>query len=184
MTPEEQRASELRANYQRSVEALRNDRRLTEEAKAEGIAEARGRTNASLAELYKKRTESRRAERARLERSIFAAPASLPGATVGDRIAIDASFRDALDRAKRTSIEQPEELMELATQAEVVGDRLQSRAALVVAFDRGHVEVINAWTDANPGWRNDVERLWEVRQIDLGVSLRGALAEAMAFASV
>ena len=181
------KADELRASFGRMQQHILDNPMLSEEGKHEQIAAVREQTNAKIRALQDEASAALEAERQRLERLLFSPPRPLSAATtsVSDRIAQDASYRDALDRARRTDPGQPESLRELLEQAQRTSDDLQSRAAMVIAFERGNVDVINAWSSANPSYERDVDRFYELSQrTDRSHGLREVVAEAFDFMTV
>lgn len=180
-----QKADELRASFARIRQHVLADPTLSDEGKQQKIATAREQANANIRGLQEEATAQQAAERQRLERLLFGPPALL-SSNVSDRLAQDASYRDALDRARRTDPGRPESLLDLLTQAERTGDRLLSRAAMVVGFERDHVDVLNTWSAANPSYEADVDRLYELSHPDDRTSsgLREVLADAFTYASV
>jgi hypothetical protein len=176
------KAGEIRAAFAAARQQIEADPRYTGEAKADMVATARTAANRKLQAMHDEYIARVESERKRLERLLFAPPSLPLGATTSDRVARDASFRDALDRAGRTRPEQPDDLLDMLRRAQRSGDAIQARAALTVALDRNHVAAINAYTDENPREQRDVERLYELTHLQS--SLGGTVAAAMAYAGV
>ena len=52
--------------------------------------------------------------------------------------------------------------MELLEQAERTSDKLQSRAAMVIALERDNLDVLNRWVEANPAYEKEIQRLYDI----------------------
>ncbi|HWL44125.1 MAG TPA: hypothetical protein VNQ73_14380 [Ilumatobacter sp.] len=151
------KAREVREEADRKVDDVRANNDLTAEAKTRLVNEIRQTANARVAELEQEHRAADRAERERLEQRLFTPPTAYTGS---ERITQAISYRDALDRARATSIDVP--MSDLMRDAWRVGDDLLAKAALSVAFDRRDVDSLNTWIDRHPADDTDLNRLVEL----------------------
>ena len=171
-------AQRIKAQQRERLEALDNDPRIADTYRAEQKAETRTDTQDRLNELSRRFDESVATELDRLRRKLSAPTVVGFGA---EKVAADASFRDAMERARSTSAADPAELMQLYTDAHNVSDVLQQRAAMVVAIDRRHIDVLNAWVNDYPETEADVQRLLDLTEQAGG--LGASIAAAFYFAA-
>ena len=152
-------AADVATSAQSEVSRLNADSRITDAARAQDIAEVRALSAARRAALGAAYQAGLRSER-----ESIATKLSRPGAEArnSDPATVLVSYRDATDRALRTS-EDPAgadgELGTLFKSARRTGDALLERATLATAIDRQDVEVMEAWLDAHPGDERDLVRL-------------------------
>jgi hypothetical protein len=108
-------------------------------------------------------------------------PALSLGRQTADRITRDASYRDALERARRVPANSSGGLVELLDQAELVGDDLRARAVLAIGLQRGDAVAVNRYTSTRQAEEADVDRLYELLHAS---STSVAVARAMRFGGV
>lgn len=176
-----EQAEAVRAEYARTSSAIEADQRLTPEAKAKMRAEAREQANGRLRAIHEATEASIARERANLERRLMSPPALGVAATTSDKIARDASYRDAVERARRVAAD-PGALVELLELAESTGDDLQARAILAVGLQRGHAHVVNRYTSTRRAEEQAVDRLYELLQAQSNV--KAVVARAMQLTGV
>jgi len=133
---------------------------VTREARKAEIATLRQEVNVRLAQLQDEDTKQVETERAELERRLLAPPDISVTATASDRIARDASYRDALERA-RGAKEGPR-LLEMFRDAERFGDSIMAKACMAVALDRGEIPVLDAWLETHPNDEPKLQRLFDL----------------------
>jgi len=145
------KADEVSARAAERIAAIRSDQRLTDEAKAADVAPIVAKRNARVRALGEELEASLTRELDTLQRRLCTPPPSA-SATGAEIIARDASFRDALQRARQTETRDGvfHQLMDLSHTARLTGDSLQERAAMVVALERNDVDVLNAWIAEHP----------------------------------
>ena len=175
------KAEQVREEFRAREEGIRNDPRLTPETKQRDINTLKTATNTILAELAEFDREDAETERKKLERDLFSPP-GLGLMSPGERVARDASFRDAMQRARATSRDTQDDLVALLNEAELTSDALQARAAMAVALERRNVPALNAWIDGNPHDDGPINRLFELT--DNQRNIRELTATAFAFQSV
>lgn len=191
ISPEDKEAaSRLLADFQDRLDTVRRRTDLTDEGKAPVIAGIWTDTTDQIRAIRARVRGDDTAEIARLERRLVLAPRPL-GASTGERIALDASYRDALARA--SAIEGDSELIDLLDQALLVEDDLLARAVAAVAYRRVRPEVLNHYTASKPELEADVDRLWELKQraandltelhINMHLSMPPMPGELLAFAT-
>lgn len=170
------RADQARQSAQNTIRALKENQNLTDDARSREIAQTRTDLFARVEELRKEYEAKLDAEDDRLRRYI-----SSPLAAGVDRVAVDASYRDALERARSTEPAAPDQLRQIYRDARSVSDSLQQQAALVVALDREDIEVINAYIGDHPTTGRDIEALFGLMQQRSG---QAALMIAAHFAPI
>lgn len=158
MTEDERviRASEARMAYQDAVKRIRDDRDLSPQGRSRAIAREWVRAERDISEARESWVADQQRRRASYEEKVLR-PRKPMGLSASEKIAIDASFRDALDRAERA--ESAETRLKMLRQARHTGDDLQERAVVVVALDRKELEVLRAHVDAHPEEKDAVEAL-------------------------
>ncbi len=154
------KAGAIREDFYRFKENLEADLRLTDAAKREEIAARRDAANQKLRELYETDVAAIDTELVALDKHFFAAPALSHGATASDSIARDASYRDALARARGT--ENGGGLIAMYRDAERTGDWIMARAAMAIAVDRGDLQVLDAWLATHPLDEPKLQRLLDL----------------------
>lgn len=153
------KADEVSRAAQQRIASVKADDRLSEQARQADIGEIRETARQRLAELAEQRDKAVNDEVRRLERKLSTPSQSLSGA---DRVALDVSYRDALERARAVDVGDRAALLTLFNDSARVGDELQQQAAMTVALDRGERDVVDAYLDEHPAKREDVEALVEV----------------------
>lgn len=143
------RAAQLTDSMTRQIAEIRADQRLSDDAKAADVARLTAETNANRKALGAAHEAGLAAELDTLRRRLCSPPGVATGA---ERIARDASFRDAMQRAHATEARNGpvHPLMDVIHGARLTGDDLQERAAMVVALERGDADVLDAWLQAHP----------------------------------
>jgi hypothetical protein len=175
--PRVDEAQAVHDTFTSRVAAIRANDRLSELAKREALAQAWVTAADKLDALRAAYQEDVGGERRDLERKLLRPKVPGLAPTAADRLALDASFRDALDRA--SSIESSEELVQLLQRSERVGDAVQVRAIVATAVERGDLHVLEAHLEVHPDERADFERLLEMSTG--ATSRRERLAMSMVF---
>ncbi len=147
----------------RRIAAIKADSRLTEDARRGDIAELTKAANQKRAALGAVHEEGLMGRLEGLRRRVCSPPGGLTGS---ETIAVTSSFRDALERAKRIEYSEAgaRELAELARTARTISDPLLERAAMVVALERGDVDVLNAWAENHPAEAPALNELFELER--------------------
>ncbi len=154
-------ADQVSAEARRRLDAIRDDTRLSGEAKVSDTARVRAERNARMRALGEAHEAALRGELERLQRQMCSPPAGLTGA---ERIATDASFRDALQHAHQTEQRDAtrQQLMDLWHSARLTGDSLQERATMVIGLERDDRDVLAAWIETHPEDAEPMQHLHEV----------------------
>jgi hypothetical protein len=168
-----EQAATLRDRFTARAESIEANGDLSDEARARMLEEARAATNEQIRVLHDQVVGGWESERQQLEKDILGPPPAPMWDGPTDRIARDASYRDALDRVVRT--EDSDALARLHRTAALVGDYLQERAAMAIALEAGHADIVNAYIEAHPGDGPKIERLWELRSRRLVDDVRVAM---------
>ncbi len=156
-----EKAGPIITNYNAALDRHRNDALLSDEGRRAAIAQAWLNTVDQIRAMRAGAANANSNEQRALE-DRYLKPQRPLGASVSDTIAQDASYRDALARARATSADKPDELSQLLAEAEAVGDTLQARAALAIAIIRGDASAANVYIEHHPSSDADLTRLWEL----------------------
>jgi len=175
------RADRVASDAGRRIAAIEADTRLSDDAKRIDIEAIKRSVNAerkALRDVYEGQLTDRLDV---LRRRLCSPPES---ASTAEAIARDASFRDAMERARRTeartAVGHP--LADLLFSARLTADSLQERAAMVIALERGDLDVVEAWVETHP---NDRAPLEELREVHHRVTdKRERFGRSMAFARI
>jgi len=172
-TPQQEKALKLKADYQRLVDDIRNNRTLSEHGKRKELA--------ILYIDYKPRMEALEAEenatketRAKaLRRDLFGLSGFAdPHAAI--------SYRDAQDRA--ANIQDEDAAMSLLNRAELSGDTSLAKAVAARAFESGWNRVINTYADGNPASEAKFNELIDIESYGRGsAGLAQILGQAMTY---
>ncbi|WP_018762422.1 hypothetical protein [Arthrobacter sp. 135MFCol5.1] len=171
-----QSASEARAALRTRTEAIRNDKRLTSEAKQAAIAREYLQTKRQVQELYAAEKTAKAARRNELTKSLFGQE--------GFTSAQDAiSYRDAQDRADSIPVNAEDRALTLLKRAELSGDTSLTKALLNRALEAGWVNVANAYIEANPYKGAQLEELWGLQDPDPAspAALQAQITESATF---
>lgn len=160
------------------VEDIKADSRLNPQAKNDDVKAIAAEANAKGAALGKAYEAQLRDEAESIRRRLWSSPDML---NTSERIAQDASYRDAMERARRTDPNRPAELIELFKSASMISDSLQQRAAMTVGLERGNDEVLNGWVSEHPADLDRMQRLIDLNQSINSVKLQ--FQRAMFFAA-
>ncbi len=154
-------AGNLIGETRAKIDRVRKDERLAEDAKVCDIARIKAKANAQVKAFRAEYEASLHRERDELRLQLCTPSRHTTGA---ERVAVDASFRDALERAQRTPPQEVDRhpLADLFHRATLTGDGLQQRAAMVVALERDDVDVLNAWLESHPGDDTALQRLHDL----------------------
>jgi len=155
------KAGQIADQAGRRIADIQGDQRLAGEAKAQDVARVKAERNASVKALGVAHEAALAAELDGLRRRLCSPPG---GATGAERIARDASFRDAMQRAHAT---EPRDgvfhpLMDLIYGARLTGDDLQERAAMVEALSRADADVLDVWLQSHPEDGDVLNRAYDV----------------------
>ncbi len=167
-TPERDQALRAQQRYVDTLNRIRNDRDLTDEARRRHAAEVWTATRKELDGLQAKERERLTKREQELERRLF-------GLAAGGLDASAAiSARDAQDRASRLS--RPDEAAALLARAERNGDQtlakavahhalLQSREAMTRDVEHAWDGVVGAFLDARPHMETVVDELAQIERL-------------------
>ena len=137
-------AMNVRDRAQADVAKVQGNPDLTDLAKQERTAAILAAANERLADLQA-RTQAVQAKYVEsLKRQVFT-PYHPYHASATDKIAVDASFRDGIERAGRT--EGPDELLAMVNRAVLTGDKLMAKAGAAIALERGDLRALNAYIE-------------------------------------
>lgn len=172
----------INARFDSIVAEIIGDRMLSEEGRREKLARAYVAADDAVLVVRNRAKKKAAAEIAKLEKKLIGpGPASM-ALTGAEKIARDASFRDALGRAN-TAAQTPLEsmgalvtiggvqqnvtaptaaLVSMLDQAELVGDTLQAKAILTVAYQARNADVVNAFLGYHADLDTDLNRLWSL----------------------
>ena len=169
--------------YSRTVQGIKDDSRLTSEAKAADLAKAYTRAQTDMATVQAAVEQQEAATVDRLARRVFG---NTP--TTGSDVVAQ---RDADDRAARLTT--PEEAQAALSRAEANGDTSLARSIALKAYQEGSNgiaaavggagwnDVLASYSGARPGVAQDVAELTSVRKASPQKSLnRAALFGAVA----
>ncbi len=164
------RTAKIREQFASEVDTARADKLLSDEGRRQKIARSYLRADTAAAKISADIEAVEENSRTLLERTLFRPQLPL-GATPSDRIAADASFRDALDRAVATDPDD-DSLAQLMHRSTITGDAIQARAVLAVAADRADLDAAQC---IRRGASSDRGRLAEVyrslcQALDQGVA--------------
>lgn len=181
MTPDQARmtARQLTVTYHRTIERIDADKNISEEHRTKLKAAAWVQSKDAFAELDVRMRAAASRERSDLEAKYLHPKRSLME-TPSERVSSDASYRDALARAGETAT--TEQLVGLVRRSARVGDDLQRRAALAVAYERMDLDAINAYLEGDPDAEPDLQRLFNVTATS-GQLTKNDLELAMALAA-
>jgi len=149
----------LNVNLRRYREALgrvRSDRDLSEEARRRLLGEAYSEASANYTRLVGEERQQAGRVYGDAARSVFGPP--MPHGTAGaERVAVQASYRDALFRVSGVGVEDSDQLHRLQSMAAATGDKLLQRAVLYRGYELEDRGVVEAVTTAEP----EIGRAWE-----------------------
>lgn len=177
--PRVSKATTVHQTARAELAAIKSNNDLTERAKGEYSARVRAEANAKLAELQAEFQAAADARLDGLKRQVFTA-AHPYNATSTDRIAIDASYRDALERAARTDPVSTE-LQELTQRAVLTGDKLLAKAAAAVGLERADIQSVDVYLGSSMVSEREAEAYSEYWAAINGDTSR-ALGNAFVFA--
>ena len=151
------RPEDVPGELRRDLDSIRANTTLSTQAKKTRIAQAyiaaKGEQQQRLATIATEKATRKRT----LERRLFGSQTPL-GATNEAQAAIEASYRQALDRASQTTTEA--ERAALLERAELVGDEPLARAVAAVAFAAAEDTVVNLWLNTRPSLDGAANELW------------------------
>ncbi|MBD2897253.1 hypothetical protein amrb99_62120 [Actinomadura sp. RB99] len=131
--------------YPAQIDAIRQDPRLSELAKAEQLATAHENHLAAL-DQHRTDLQNRRAARlAMLEPVIPTGPGYPADASAADRAVLATAFRTALDQARATPAKARAAALDDAIR---FGDDTQIRALITAAQDDGDTQLVDRWAAA------------------------------------
>ncbi|GAA3617381.1 hypothetical protein ACG5V6_14970 [Streptomyces chitinivorans] len=145
-TPGQAKAEEIRALYKQGLRQIRGQRNTHPERKRVEIAELYATTRAALRKVQADQIKTDRETFAKLERKLFGY--DLERATATDRATLDATIRDATDRA--AGLRKPEDAARALHQAEQNGDTILARAIAQRAHERDWNDVLDAYLSTRP----------------------------------
>jgi len=157
-SPMTARPEDVPAELRRDLDSIRANNTLTAQAKKTRIAQAYIAAKAEQQQRLATIATEKAIRKRTLERRLFGTQTPV-GATDEARAAIEASYRQALDRASQTTTEA--ERAALLQRAELVGDEPLARAVAAVAFAAAEDTVVNLWLDTRPSLDGAANELWD-----------------------
>jgi hypothetical protein len=149
----EEQAELIRSEASDKYQAVRNNPRISDIETRDQIARAWVESIDKLRALEAAHGDTTAGEKQNLERKLY-------GLTNDTDPSLAISYRDALDRASNTPDNDERPAIALLNRALTSNDTTLARAILAVAFERMHVDVINAYSNAVPTATEDIEKLW------------------------
>lgn len=154
--------------YTTRLREIRDDLDLSPLVKAEQLAAAHEKLLTELERLRADLHNRRTARLAVLESKIPMGAGVATGTSPADRAVLTASFRSALDRARKADSAQARR--KLLAEAERYDDDMQRRGVLSACFELGELEIVSEWIQEHTSFRDRDSFLEELR------TLRGQLA--------
>ena len=145
--PHAAEASNIRDRALADVAKVKENIDLTDVAKQKRSAEILAIANERLDDLQVRAQAAQAKHVDSLIREVFT-PAHPYHASASDKIAIDASFRDGIERAGRTA--GPDEMLALINRAVLTGDKLMAKAGAAIAMERGDTRSVDAYLATLP----------------------------------
>lgn len=152
-------AEALRVKLREQVASIENDARLSKDAKLVDVARAYLAAQAEMRALAQKFADSVVDYQRTLERSVFGAPETAKSPE--GKAAIDASYRDAVERADQCKTGS--ECLGLLQRADRMGDEAMARACVMIAAENGWGQVIDAYGDTRPADADKIRELASYR---------------------
>lgn len=143
----QEKAEEIRAYYKRGLQDLRGARNMHPERRRVEIAELYTTTQSSLRQVLQDQVQADRDTFTKLERRLWGYDDIR--AFAADRATVDATIRDAQDRAAQ--IKKPEQAARALAEAEQAGDKVLARAIAKRADDNDWGEVVADYLSSRPG---------------------------------
>lgn len=148
-------AEALRKRLRTRVEAIRNDARLSDDAKVADIAREYATAVPEMAALKQRFADEIVDGQRDLERRVFGAPGK--ATSPEGKAAIDASYRDAVERAEKCR--SGGECLRILRRANQMDDEAMARACVMVAADKGWSDVIEAYGETRPAAADAIREL-------------------------
>ncbi len=169
-TANTERARDLQSRAQAKIDALKADADITKDAKARRIAELRQTVNDEVSKLYAESEASIATELESARRKLFSPPVPW-SATPADRVAVQSSFRNALDRADRAYADNSQTgLRHLLDQSVATSDKIQSRAILSTAYGLGLQDIVESYMSSFPEVADDVAQFAQLSEATGGAA--------------
>jgi hypothetical protein len=150
MTTIDEQISKNLESYRRMVAEIRNNPRLSEQAKAEDIRKSWEKAQARYTELAEEKRHRVRANLDKKRKEALGAPTVFGS----DKANVLSSYRSALDRAD--AVKDSREFRELLERSELIGDTIMKRALLHRAYalqdDKLVGAVLEKDLDHRPKW--------------------------------
>ena len=150
-----EKAQQIRAGAALQIEDIRNDKKLTAEAKRQEIARWYLHANASLSELKEKTAQAAASRTATLESSIFGFTSSDPSTAI--------SHRDAQDRAASLDPADEANALNLLRRALTSGDTILAKAIVSTGIENDWADVVNNYSAFHPHLEAKVDELWTLK---------------------
>ncbi|MER6296859.1 hypothetical protein [Streptomyces althioticus] len=141
------KADQIRAYYKQGLQQIRGDRNMHPDRRRIEIAQLYATTRDALAKVKNDQVHADRTTFAQLERRLWGYDDVR--ATAPDRATIDATIRDAQDRAAQ--LKKPSQAARALAEAEQAGDNILARAIAKRAHDMDWAEPVADYLASRPG---------------------------------
>ncbi|MFH8768270.1 hypothetical protein [Streptomyces sp. NPDC017958] len=140
------KSAQIHRMYKAGLQQLRGTRNLHPEARRVEMARLYTTTRGALAKVMRDQTQADKERFAHLERSLWGY--DLERATAADRATLDATIRDAQDRAAKLA--KPQHAAKALHEAEQAGDSILARAIAKRAHDNDWDDVLHDYLATRP----------------------------------
>jgi hypothetical protein len=151
-----EKAMGFRQSAVEKIRAVQADKDLTVGAKARRIAEIRETANKKISELKSAHVKEQYEQSDKLHHRLFGLSFKIT-ATESDKTLERMSYRDALFRAD--TITKPEDALRLLGRAQMVNDKLLSKAIAAISFERDWAGVLKDYSGTSEAIAEDFEAL-------------------------
>lgn len=142
----DEKAANIRVLYKQGLQQLRGDRHMHPDRRRVEIAQLYATTQAALRKVRDDQVQADRETFAKLERQLWGYDDVR--ATARDRATIDATIRDAQDRAAKLT--KPEQAARALAEAEQAGDQVLARAIASRANEQDWDDVVADYMASRP----------------------------------
>lgn len=168
-SPTQEKTVNVHALYKQGLRQIRTDRNMAPERKKVEAARLYRSTRGTLAKLKAQQKAQDDEQFPKLERKLWGH--DLDRATAVDRASIDATIRDANDRAAR--IKRQDDAHAALAQAERDGDHILAKAVAKRAHDLDWGEVVADYLATRPSAADTYQQLGDIWHRNNGASGRG-----------